>query len=190
MKSRFDYLDSLRSVTILFVVGVHALGYINLEQNTTTILSLLFGTIAVPAFFLCDGFLLSEKYSSASFSYFSFLQNSAKRLLLPWFLFSVLYVVSRGIFEAADLLQTKFVIGNSLLQILKAVYGSIIAPQMYFLLSLFLIRIVSFISVELIKIPASILFLLFIFYTVGFRLMETKIASFLSIGMDPILHAL
>ena len=70
--------------------------------------------------------------------------NSARRLLIPWVLFNLLYLVLRASLEYFGFFSQRIVIGSSWVEILRAVYHSQISEQMYFLLSLFFIRSLGF----------------------------------------------
>lgn len=49
---RLAFLDSLRAIAIIMVVGVHTLGYcVKLPQNLQEIVSFIVHTVGVPVFF-------------------------------------------------------------------------------------------------------------------------------------------
>src|SRR4030095_2475916 len=73
-------------------------------------------------------------------SSWGYIRRSAQRLLVPWFIFSVFYLAVRWEAERWDVLSQKVVLGEDLLGIVKALYLSTVSSQMYFLLSLFIIR--------------------------------------------------
>ncbi len=182
-------MDECRAVAISMVVGFHALGYVTVEGAAASIILFFVQTIAVPVFFLVDGFLMMRRVQ-VNFAYGRFLRQSARRLLVPWVIFSVLYLVARYVFELTGMLETKLIIGHSLGQIAVSVYASHIAPQMYFLLSLFAIRVFSFAIQHLSKIPTVYLAILAATYAAVFRIFEGALAGIFAPGLDPILHAL
>jgi peptidoglycan/LPS O-acetylase OafA/YrhL len=57
---RIAFLDDLRLIGIVMVVGVHALGRANLDQPIEEWFRFVVTTIAVPIFFLVDGFLFAR----------------------------------------------------------------------------------------------------------------------------------
>lgn len=138
---RIEYLDQMRAVAIVMVVCIHAVGYVpamsplQMEWVFFWVLP-----IAVPVFFFVDGFLLSMQLDAKSIPYGPYIRKSAIRLLIPWVLFSLFYVVARFVLEAVGFLSTHLVLGQEPQQVAARAYMSVYAPQMYFLASLFLIR--------------------------------------------------
>ena len=61
---RLDFLDSLRAVAVLLVVGIHSIAYMPLADPVEYWVGFITRTVAVPAFFLCDGFLLTASGAS------------------------------------------------------------------------------------------------------------------------------
>lgn len=62
VQDRFVFLDSLKAFAIVMVVAVHAQGYAGLGHGRIEqIISFITSSIAVPIFFLVDGFLFSSK---------------------------------------------------------------------------------------------------------------------------------
>lgn len=129
------------------------------------------------------------------YDYFEYVKKSLLRLLVPWAIFTLLYTFARYAFEVTDFLKEKLVVGHSLQQIIISAYGSVYAPQLYFLFSLFLIRLCSpvFKRILLIK-NNTILLLVYIFYYVVYKVSISilPIAAYLNIdgGQEPVLHAL
>jgi surface polysaccharide O-acyltransferase-like enzyme len=143
--TRIAFVDGFRAIAMFMVVGIHALGYAQLEPSTQTLIAFFVQTVAVPSFFLADGFLFWRRQrSEASFHYGRYIVRSAKRLLFPWVILSVFYAFMRAAFEYSGYLQEKVIIGRDMQDVLIAMYSSSIAPQMYFLLSLFFIRACHF----------------------------------------------
>ncbi len=190
--SRLDYLDALRAFAVCMVVAIHARAYVNLTPETEQLIKPLVTLIAVPIFFLCDGFLfVHARMLKQKFEYRRYLINSIRRLIMPWVLFSLLYLVARWIFEAAGVVKQEFVVGQDPTSVLVEVYGSAIAPQMYFLLSLFLIRSLTFIFRHLATVPTPIVWIVFLAYSFVFReIIANPLRSAIPIDLDPARHAL
>lgn len=194
MHERIYFLDSMRAIAILFVVGVHALGYcVELPQQQNVILSLIV-SIAVPVFFFVDGYLFARGITTAkSHWYLKLVRNSLFRLLIPWAIFTLAYTFARYAFEASGYLEERMIIGRPWPEVMVSAYGSVYAPQMYFLLSLFLIRLCSpILKVFIIIKNYYIAITLFIFYYVIYQLVIPHIIPYLTItgGQEPVLHAL
>lgn len=143
---RIEHLDVLRGWAILLVVGIHAAGYADLASDAPTgPLRMVFGklaTIAVPSFFLCDGFLwaMARQRSGRHAAYLAQISRSARRLLWPWLAFSVLYTLARAGGELAGLFQDHLVLGKGPAGLAAQWWSSRIAMQLYFLPALFLLR--------------------------------------------------
>lgn len=192
---RILFLDNLRAVAIIMVVGIHAISYcVPLPDSQKEVISFLMDTAAVPVFFLVDGFLFARSAAlSQDFAYFKIVQRSLFRLLVPWAIFTALYTFARYSFEVTGFLNEKLIVGHSWHEVAIAAYGSVYAAQMYFLASLFLIRLCGpiFRKFALANNHFSILMLFFCYcaaYATGIGL----ISPYLSIdgGQEPILHAL
>lgn len=138
---RIEYLDQMRAVAIVMVVCIHAVGYVP-AMSPLQLDWVLFWVlpIAVPVFFFVDGFLLSMQLDTKPVAYGPYIRKSAIRLLIPWVLFSIFYAVARYVLEMVGFLSAHLVLGQEPQQVAARVYMSVYAPQMYFLLSLFLIR--------------------------------------------------
>jgi peptidoglycan/LPS O-acetylase OafA/YrhL len=185
--TRIAFVDGFRAIAMLMVVGIHALGYAKLESSTQTLIAFFVQTVAVPSFFLADGFLFCRRQTSeASFHYGQYIIRSAKRLLFPWLILSVFYGLMRAAFEYSGYLQEKVIIGRDMQEVLIAMYSSYIAPQMYFLLSLFFIRTLSF-WVRRFIVGSSLpeIFIAFCVYTFSWHSIENVFEP----GLDPFVHA-
>src|SRR5262249_9097911 len=128
----------LRALAILMVVGIHAWGYSGLVPDRSWGWFLV-DAAGVPVFFLVDGFLFAARGQHA-FDYSSHLKASAQRLLVPWVLFATFYLAIRVGAEAAHAVPEQLVLGHSWLGVASCLYFSCAALQLYFLLSLFLVR--------------------------------------------------
>lgn len=139
---RLLYLDALRGMAIIFVIWLHASAYTYHEvtQPTARLLLRLINP-GVAFFYLADGFLFARHMSRhREFRYADYLRKSAWRLLLPWLVFMTAYTLLRASFESAGFFTTHLLIGRPPEEILGALFDSLVAMQMYFLMSLFLIR--------------------------------------------------
>src|SRR5215831_18472352 len=142
---RILFLDNVRAMAIIMVIGVHSLAYCAaLPHDLNTIVSFIVTVVAVPVFFLVDGYLFARSVIDLkSYDYLKYVHNSLFRLVVPWGVFTLIYGVARYGFELTGFLEEKLIVGHTWQQVVIAAYGSIYAPQMYFLLSLFLIRLCS-----------------------------------------------
>jgi fucose 4-O-acetylase-like acetyltransferase len=143
MHDRIIFLDSLRAAAIFMVVGIHVFGYcIPLPTIQKEILSIIVHTVAVPIFFSVDGFLFARRtILCKEIDYIVNVKKNSLRLLFPWVFFSIFYTIMRYLFELTGFLKDHLIVGHSFQEVFVSTYGSVIAPQMYFLFSLFLIRL-------------------------------------------------
>lgn len=186
---RLIFLDRFKGLAIFMVVATHALAYSQLPPPQRAFLSFIVQSVAVPAFFLVDGFLFAYKYGlDREFHLDRFLARSAMRLILPWSLFSVFYAAMRWGFEWAGFAHELIVYQRSFSDIVSAIYLSSISNQMYFLPALFLIRITSPIIRSIVKWPRLVQVSLVAAYVLSFEILDVR-ALFLS-GFDPILQAI
>jgi fucose 4-O-acetylase-like acetyltransferase len=176
-------------MAILMVVATHALAYTSLPPGTTRLIANLVQPIAVPAFFFVDGLLFGYKNApNRQFNHVVYLKKSTSRLLLPWLIFSGCFTVLRGLAEYAGHLPVKVVYEQPLGDVLHAVYTSSISAQMYFLLSLFLIRTCSRASMVITSCPLHIRIICFVIYYLAFQTVDLR--PYFLPGFDPVLHAL
>ncbi|MFV0347801.1 MAG: acyltransferase family protein [Halodesulfovibrio sp.] len=140
-KQRLAFLDSLRALGILLVVGIHAQGYcLPLPELQQKIVFFIVHTAAVPIFYLVDGYLIGARIPTGHMHYAPFMKQSSYRLLIPWLAFTVFYTVARYLGETAGILTPPQIIGQPAADVLISAYSSVFAPQLYFLVSLFLLR--------------------------------------------------
>ncbi len=193
MNSRLYFLDDMRAIAIIMIIGVHALSYcVELPQQQKEIISFIVHSISVPVFFLVDGYLFLRGTTHTG-SYIEYIKKSFFRLIIPWVIFTLLYALSRYIFELTGLLDEKIVVGASFQEFFISAYGSVYAPQLYFLFSLFLIRLCFPVIKKITYIENNaILLLIFLLYFVTYKLLVPFISPYLEIsgGQEPILHAL
>ena len=93
------------------VVATHALSYTAMDSDSEV--AFWVHTIAVPPFFLVDGYLFFDALQRpGAFSYKTYVFKSARRLLLPWFLLTCLYGLVRALFEWKGLLEARIIVGQ------------------------------------------------------------------------------
>ena len=187
--SRLVYLDNFRGLAIAMVVATHALGYSHLDQESEQLLGFLSRTIAVPVFFLVDGILFALGHQElAAFNYAAYVRKSARRLLLPWVVFTVFYCALRIPFEYIDNSSAHVVYGQTWQEVALAAYLSSFSSQMYFLLSLFLIRAFSKVTYRVIHARSPHRTVTALVYIAIFH--TAPIQPWFHPGLDPVYHAL
>jgi surface polysaccharide O-acyltransferase-like enzyme len=193
MDQRVVFLDNLRGVAVFMVVCIHTFAYsLPLPELQRAVLAFVVHTIAVPVFFLTDGFLFAFKNpASDAFHYVSYVKRSAFRLMLPWSIFSALYALAFYLSELAGFFDEKMISGSSFGEIAVSAYMSKLAPQMYFLFSLFLVRLASPVSIRILNLKPRYLPACFLAYYLFYSLTVDSVASVLTIPgrLEPTLHA-
>jgi len=194
-KNRIQFLDSLRAIAIVMVVGQHALGYSQLSPEVQTTIMYWF-QIAVPIFFLVDGYLFSHRLEhTGKLDYCGYMQQSATRLVVPWLFFSLLYLMTRLAYEAFGHPPDQIVLGRDITYLLGVTWVGAPAVQLYFLLSLFFVRSLSFLTkyvqgVSPIVILVAVIGLNVLWsYTNGMTVAGFQIKANWGGGQDPLLHA-
>lgn len=186
---RLVFLDALKAIAIVCVVAVHAMTHVQLDNQSRQVLMFLFGTIAVPLFFLTDGFLFSGKWTEKEdFNYTHFVKRSATRLLVPWALITLLYALARLGLEWMSVHQETILMGTNLQGVAKVIYLSELAQQLYFLLSLFVVRLTSLGIVRLLRSSRWVWLTVLTSYVVLYVLCNPK--EWFLPGSDPLLLAL
>ena len=195
-KGRIHFLDSCRAIAIIMVIGQHALGYSQLSPEIQTAFKYWF-QIAVPVFFLVDGYLFFHKLERiGTLDYSKYIGESARRLVGPWVFFSGLYLIARLAYEYFGPPLDHVVLGRDAVDLLVAVWVGAPAVQMYFLLSLFFVRSLAFATKHLWGVPP-----IFIFAAVwmmnglwgfinGMTIGGFQLKASWSGGQDPLLHAI
>jgi peptidoglycan/LPS O-acetylase OafA/YrhL len=187
--TRLSYLDGLRGVAVIMVIGTHALNFVTLDPFTKNAIAFLVQTIAVPSFFLADGFLFMHRHADSKlFDYKAYLQKSAFRLLVPWATFTCIYSFLRLLIEYLGFVPERLILDATLQDLIFLSYMSGIAGHLYFLPVLFLIRTFSFGTRFLASLPACMLLLIYLVYSTIFHSVDVK--SFFLPGADPILLSL
>jgi fucose 4-O-acetylase-like acetyltransferase len=192
-RPRLDFVDAFRGFAILLVVGVHAASASAVADHWLgpAILQLVF-TLGVPGFFLADGYLFAiARRRDPDFAFGPFLRRSARRLLLPWLLFTILYGLAQAGAEWTGLASQPILANATPSRVLWLAYGSAFAIQLYFLLSLFLIRSLAGVWRRLALAPWPLVLAVW----GGYAALEiawldpTLDAHVRTPGLDPITHA-
>lgn len=173
------------------VVGMHAAAYVDFYTSEIgSRLRFFLTAIAVPTFFLVDGYLVGGR-PRRGVTYPRWVSQSARRLLLPWLLFSVIYLVARILAESQSLVPTLVLREISVPRILLLVWTSTIAAQMYFLPALFGARLVAPACLWWIRRSTTGGILLVLGYAVAYEFWFVDVyRGLLDLGgLDPLLHA-
>lgn len=187
--SRIEFLDGLRGYAILMVVATHAMAYASLDGYVRNFIEFWVQSVAVPSFFLVDGYLFVHGLQHRlQFSYGRYILRSARRLLIPWVFFNVLYTVFRVVFESIGHPAVTVVLGHTPIEILRGMYYSQISAQLYFLPALFLIRLLSCGVRFFLYLPPVAGVLIGGGYILLWQMMS--MSSLETNGLDPVLHAL
>lgn len=193
--NRIEFLDRLRGIAICMVVAIHAAEYADISGQAKAFLLSCFG-IAVPSFFMVDGYLFCASFKSRKFDYRVYLTKSCVRLLVPWVVFTVIYVAFRAALEYSNVLPVRVIVGRPIEKLAMSIYMSSISSQMYFLLSLFLIRAWTPALRYLLLVPTYLVPFIFVAYALawnefsGLRLFSASDADCLGGCFEPVTHAL
>lgn len=194
-QDRFAFLDNMKAIAIVMVVAIHALAFsTDMSAVLRERILIVIAIIAVPVFFFIDGYLLGASHAlQKKQSYLELLKKSGYRLLLPWLIFTLLYFMLRFIFEYFNILNERHIIGRDIGYIISALYGSVYAGQMYFLLSLFIVRMFSpLLSKVFNQAPLFLAFAVTIFLVIAYNFVNEDIFKYLYIkgGQEPLTHAI
>lgn len=188
---RISHLDSIRALAVFMVVGIHAMAYMPLGEMDRGIVSFFVHTVAVPIFFLVDGIIFAKHTREGrSWKYATYIVKSARRLLVPWAVFSLIYLLMRAGFEHIGFFSENIIKGASFGDVLKLVYSSEVSNQMYFLLSLFIIRVFSLLGYRLNRLPPWVLLGVWACYTALSSLWGARLTRIFPDGLDPVVHAI
>lgn len=187
--SRIDFLDSARALAIVLVVGVHASGYVGASDMGPLWPACLFvvKALPVPVFFFCEGYIFQN---SSAKPYGQILRQGARRLLLPWFLASVVYTLVRWGYEWATSPAQTFIVNHSPAQVLSGVYLSTFIPQLYFLPALFVLRMFSPALARVRNAGLGTAIAVFSVVLTGFLAIEAIMHGWTDEGAEPVLHGL
>ena len=192
---RLAFLDHLRAVGIVMVIGVHAVGYCTpLSPDQLAVFRTFVHAASVPIFFLVDGYLFARRHRHGDpVGYAGMVRRSFLRLVLPWLIFTVAYTTARWAFERAGVLDETLLVGEPWPRVLLRAYGSVYAPQLYFLVSLFLLRLAGPAFLRLVRVRRfAVLVTVSAAVFTAYKLVIPAVAEVLRIegGQEPILHAL
>lgn len=186
---RMTFLDAIKATGIVMVVAVHVLSRVELAPAMQEGLLFLVGTVAVPLFLVSDGFLFAHQWAGKdNFLYGAYIRKSVRRLLLPWAAFSMLYMLMRFAIELKGLVQETIILGKSLSGLATVLYYSELSHHMYFLLSLFLVRLSTVAVKPLLRYSGGMWFGLTLSYIALYVSSNPKRWFFP--GADPVLLAL
>jgi fucose 4-O-acetylase-like acetyltransferase len=192
---RILFLDSLRATAVIMVIAFHAMGYcLPLPYPQREVISFIVYSVSVPVFFLVDGYLFARSaILGKGCPYCQTVRNNLFRLLVPWAFFTAFYTLARYCLETTGFFEENLTVGHSWREVAISAYVSLYAPQMYFLASLFLIRLCgpAFKKLALAKNGLLVLLLFFGYYAI-YRSCIPFIAPYLNVhgGQEPVLHAL
>jgi len=187
MRHRVDYLDGLRAIAIFMVVGIHAIHYTNVETSSHNVFMFLLTSVAVPIFFFVDGYLFSTVYEGKELKYLRYVGKSAGRLIVPWLIFSIFYIMIRYAGEAVGLFGLEVVRGKSISEILLLLYSSGVSSQLYFLPALFVIRVMAFVIKKYLSMSVFFMCLTCVLYVSLFHILHIDKLS--PVPLDPFVHA-
>ncbi len=97
MKERITYFDILRGLAIIGVVAIHSAGIGYQFQDTSiqfigTVIWRQLINFSVPLFLAISGYFLAKKIVENKKDYFSFIRKQIPRVLIPYILWSILYL--------------------------------------------------------------------------------------------------
>lgn len=134
LSNAVPFLDGFRAIGIVMVVATHAFEYTQLDSQARALLSFWVYAIAVPPFFIADGFLFARgQDGEKSFSAAHYIVKSGKRLLVPWLVFSLLYAALRLAYEYWGNPSAHIILGENVSTVVAGFYYSSFAGQLYFL---------------------------------------------------------
>ena len=195
-KNRIQFLDTLRAIAIVMVIGQHALGYNQLQPEIRATIGYWF-QIAVPIFFLVDGYLFFYRLErTGKLDYADYMRQSAMRLVVPWAIFSLLYLMTRLGYEYFGHPSEQIVLNRDVADLLTAMWVGAPAGQMYFLLSLFWVRSLSFATKYLRGLSPIVILSAVCASNILWSSMNGMVVAGLHInanwggGQDPLLHAI
>lgn len=195
VSARLDFLDNLKAIAIFMVVGIHAAAYINqLTDGQRLFISYVFHSIAVPVFFMVDGFLFAKgQDGKSSFFYSDYIKKSVRRLVVPWIIFTLAYTLCRYVLEQLHFFEENYIVGHAFTDIIISAYGAVYSAQLYFLLALFFIRLTTpIINYLLERINGFVWILVYLLCVSAYKVSGNYIHQILYIegGQEPLTHAL
>lgn len=113
---RLNYISILRSLSIIFVVFFHVYGYFYADhipgiaedyKNTYFwIIQCVIINVAMPMFTFISGYLFEYLFKNKGKyrDFLSFIKNKVKRLLLPYLIFGIIFMITTNDFRPYDLI--------------------------------------------------------------------------------------
>jgi fucose 4-O-acetylase-like acetyltransferase len=184
--------DLIRGVAILLVVAIHAFGYLGLPvTGGWAIPWFLVSQIAVPVFFLVEGWLHASRFPATSTRAAArpWLIGSAWRLMLPWAVFSVALLGLRLVAEAAGRAGGAPVLAGGIADLPLALWQGSAAAHLYFLPALLLVRAASLLLHPLVRGRPGAAVLLAAGLVLGWRLGLEPLLPMPERGVEPLLAA-
>jgi surface polysaccharide O-acyltransferase-like enzyme len=189
-QDRLAFLDSYRALGIVLVIALHSLPFTKISEHYVQPITSA-TSIAVPIFFLVDGYLFMRLVATKSdFSYTAYLKRSTKRLMLPWVVFSFGYAAFRLLAEYLGYAANHKILGEPLGKVLSGLYFSTFAGHMYFLLSLYLVRAIAGHLSKLAVMPSWVSIAIFLGYALVYNVVNPPAWFWAVDGNDPVLHFL
>lgn len=191
MAQRTTEPDVLRGIGILFVAAIHAFAYLRLPtEGGWAAPWFAVQQIAVPIFFFADFWLLARRFPQgiAPDATRAYLLNSTRRLMVPWAIFSALYLATRLAGERTGLLGGAPVLAGPA-SIPAALWHGAAAGQLYFLPALLMVRAAGVLlfraaaSAPRAWVLAGLLFL-------AWRVLLERHITPPDVGVEPVLAAL
>jgi fucose 4-O-acetylase-like acetyltransferase len=185
--------DRLRGLAIIFVVAIHTFGYLKTPPDAvwSTVWFLVHQT-GVPSFFLADGWLFAKRNRQpmSRGPQIEYLSNSARRLLLPWLVFSILYLALRLASQGVGAAGGETVIVNSPAALAIAIWHGAAAEGLYFLPALMIVRVVTTPLHRLVAGSPPRALALALLLLVGWRVLLEPHLPVPAVGVDPLLAAM
>lgn len=185
MKQRIAYYDILRGIAIMGVVAIHCT-FIGFNFNELSIdfkLTVLwknFINVAVPLFLALSGYFMSNKKVSTKNQYISFLKKQLPKVLIPYVIWSVLYLSISIYIEKISLIT--FLNRLITFQSLPQFYFILLILQYYILLPL--LQKLANVRGLIISLVISLISCIFIFYLRYFT--DYQVTQILYTGLFPI----
>ncbi|TCS44111.1 acyltransferase family protein [Reinekea marinisedimentorum] len=175
---RLYYLDQVRAIAIVMVVMIHAISYTNgISEALFTVVQQLTLSVAVPIFFLVDGYLFCLGKSPDQRTERSFkLKANFKRLVIPWISFTVIYTFCRYIFEVLGVVEANVINVAGLYELFMKMLGGVYSSQLYFLLSLFIVRLAVTSIERLYNFSSGLLLLFAVSLAIAYSVFNTELS--------------
>jgi fucose 4-O-acetylase-like acetyltransferase len=154
ISARVPYPDALRGIGILFVVAIHAFGYLRLPiEGSWRVLWLVVSLNGVSMFFVADGWLYATRHRMPIVPRMAMisLRTSLQRLGAPWALFSCIYLGIGLLAQRMHLSGGPALLPNGISDLPAALWRGTAATQLYFLPALLFVRAATFVLQPIIR---------------------------------------